>query len=93
MADNNQWNISMCAIDYYIWWRGLKWIITTYASIVPFYPDKEEYTAYLCGALNYYLIANEIIDGAKKCAILMPGCGPLAYKIIRSLVNTETRNT
>ena len=49
-----------------------------HGSIVQFDPDKEEWTSYV-EHLNYYLITNEITDDAKKCAILMSGCGPSAY--------------
>ena len=41
--------------------------------------------------LNYYLIANEVTDNAKKCAILMSRCGLINYKMIRSLMDSETR--
>ena len=43
--------------------------------------------------LNYYLITNEIIEDAKKCAILMSGYGPTTYKTIRSLMDSETSKT
>ena len=39
------------------------------------------------------LIANEVTDDTKKCAILMSGCGPMTYKTICSLVDSETRKT
>ena len=37
--------------------------------------------------LNYYLIANEVTDDAKKSAILVSGCGQAVYKTIHSLVD------
>ena len=66
--------------------------MATHGSLVQFDPDKEEWTSYV-EPLNYYLIANEVTDDTKKCAILMSGCGPMTYKTIRSLVDTETCKT
>ena len=66
--------------------------MATHGSLVQFDPDKEEWTSYV-ERLNYYLIANEVTDDTKKCAILMSGCGPTTYKTIRSLVDSETRKT
>ena len=63
-----------------------------HGSIVQFDPDKEEWTSYV-ERLNYYLIANEITDDAKKCVILMLGCGPSTYKTIRRPMDTETQKT
>ena len=66
--------------------------MATHGSVVQFDPEKEEWTSYV-ERLNYYLIANEVKEDAKKCAILMSGCGPTTYKTIRSLVDSETRKT
>jgi len=66
--------------------------MAAHGSIVQFDPDKEEWMAYV-ECLNYYLIANEVTDDAKKCAIFMLGCGSAAYKTICSLVDSETRKT
>ena len=66
--------------------------MATHGSVVQFDPEKEEWTSYV-ERLNYYLIANEVTEDAKKCAILMSGCGPTTYKTIRSLVDSETRKT
>ena len=66
--------------------------MATHGSLVQFNPDKEEWTSYV-ERLNYYLIANEVTDDTKKCAILMSGCGPMTYKTICSLVDSETRKT
>ena len=66
--------------------------MATHGSVVQFDPEKEEWTSYM-ECLNYYLIANEVKEDAKKCAILMSGCGPTTYKIIRRLVDSETRKT
>ena len=63
-----------------------------HGSLVQFDPDKEEWTSYV-EHLNYYLIANEVTDDTKKCAILMSGCGPMTYKTICSLVDSETCKT
>jgi len=43
--------------------------------------------------LDYYLVANGITEenNAKEVAILLSNCGPAVYRIIRSLVDTETR--
>ena len=64
--------------------------MVTHGSIVQFDQDKEEWTSYV-ERLNYYLIANEITDDAKKCAILMSGCGLSAYKPIESRYATGNR--
>ena len=66
--------------------------MATHGSLVQFNPDKEEWTSYV-ERLNYYLIANEVTDDTKKCAILMSGCGPTTYKTICSLVDSEIRKT
>jgi len=66
--------------------------MATHGSVVQFDPAKEEWTSYI-ERLDYYLIANEVFDDAKKCAMLMSGCGPTVYKIIPSLVDVETRKT
>ena len=68
--------------------------MVTHGSVVQFDPEKEEWTSYVyVERLNYYLIANEVTDDAKKCAILMSCCGPMTYKTIHSLVDSETRKT
>jgi len=43
--------------------------------------------------LNYYLVANGITDehDVKKVMILMSNCRPTVYRILRSLVDAETR--
>ena len=64
--------------------------MATHGSVVQFDPAKEEWTSYV-ERLNYYLIANDVSDDKKKCAILMSGCGPAVYKTIRSLVDADTR--
>ena len=66
--------------------------MATHGSVVQFDPAKEEWTSYV-ERLNYYLIANDVSDDKKKCAILMSGCGPAVYKTIRSLVDADTRQT
>lgn len=66
--------------------------MATHGSVVQFDPAKEEWTSYV-ERLNYYLIANDVSEDTKKCAILMSGCGPTVYKIIRSLVDADTRKT
>ena len=66
--------------------------MATHGSLTHFEPDKEEWTSYV-ERLNYYLIANEVKEDAKKCAILMSGCGPTAYKMICTLVDSEMRKT
>ena len=48
--------------------------MATHGSVVQFDPEKEEWTSYV-ERLNYYLIANEVTEDAKKCAILMSCCG------------------
>ena len=63
--------------------------MATHGSVVQFDPNKEEWTSYV-EHLNYYLIANEVTEDTKKCAILMSGCGPTTYKTIHSLVDSET---
>ena len=64
--------------------------MATHGSVVQFNPNKEEWTSYV-ERLNYYLIANEVTDDAKKCAILMSGCGLTTYKTIQSLVDSDTQ--
>ena len=64
--------------------------MATHGSVVQFDPQKEEWTSYV-ERLNYYLITNQVTENAKKCAILMSGCGPITYKTIRSLVDSEKR--
>ena len=66
--------------------------MATHGSVVQFDLEKEERTSYV-ECLNYYLITNEVTEDAKKCAILISGCGPTMYKTIRSLVDSETRKT
>ena len=63
--------------------------MATHGSLAQFDSDKEEWTSYV-ERLNYYLI---VTDDAKKCAILMSGCGEVAYKMIRSLVDSEACKT
>jgi len=63
--------------------------MATHHFLAQFDPDKEEWTSYV-ERLNYYLIANEMIDND---TIPMSGCGPVAYKTIRSLADSEIRKT
>jgi len=66
--------------------------MATHGSVVQFDPAKAEWTSYI-KRLDYYLIANEVSNDSKKCAILMSGCGPTVCKTIHSLVDAETRKT
>jgi len=64
--------------------------MATHGSVLPFDPDKEDWSAYV-EYLDYYLVENEVENDANKVAILMSNNGPTVYGTIRSLVNTETR--
>ena len=63
--------------------------MVTHGSVVQLNPNKEGWTSYV-KCLNYYLIANEVMEDIEKCAILMSGCGPTTYKTICSLVDSDT---
>jgi len=62
------------------------------ASVLPFDPNKEDWSAYV-ERLKYYLVAYGITeeerDAAKKVAILISNFGPTGYGTIRSLVDAE----
>jgi len=64
--------------------------MATHGSVLPFDPDKEVWSAYV-ERLDYYLVANEVEDDAKKVAILMSNSGPTVYGTIHNLVDAETR--
>jgi len=64
--------------------------MATHGYVLPFDPDKEDWSAYV-GRLDYYLLANEVEGDAKKVAILMSNSGPTVYGTIHSLVDAETR--
>ena len=87
LIHGTQHNTTFSDKDY----NALQWR-HTYGSAVQFDPEKEEWTLYV-ECLNYYLIDNKVTEDAKKCAILMSGCGPTTYKTIRSLVDSETWKT
>jgi len=56
--------------------------MATQGSVLPFDPDKEDWSTYV-ERLDYYLVANEVEDDAKKVAILMSNNGPTVYGTIR----------
>jgi len=64
--------------------------MATYGSVLPFDPDKEDWSAYV-ERLDYHLVANEVEDNAKKVAIFMSNSGPTVHGTIRSLEDAETR--
>ena len=43
--------------------------------------------------MNYYFIANDVNDAAKKRSILLSVCGATTYKVIRNLVQQDKLDT
>jgi hypothetical protein len=66
-------------------------VMATHGSLSPFDPSTEDWTSYT-QRMNYYFVANEVADGAKKRSILLSACGP-TYKIIRNLVEEDKLDT
>ena len=66
--------------------------MATHGSLAPFDSSTEDWTSYT-QRMNYYFVANDVADGAKKRSILLSACGATTYKIIRNLVEEDKLDT
>ena len=66
--------------------------MATHGSLSPFDSSTEDWTSYT-QRMNYYFVANDVADGAKKRSILLSACGATTYKIIRNLVEETKLDT
>ena len=63
-----------------------------HGSLLPLDPSMEDWTSYM-QHMNYYFVANDTADGAKKRSILLSACGATTYKMIRNLVEKTKLDT
>ena len=63
--------------------------VAIHGVISPFSGDQEEWVEY-AERLDHYFIANDIVDEAKKRAILLNGVGPSTYRLIKTLSLPKT---
>ena len=59
--------------------------MSTHGKISSFNPGHEPWTSY-AERLGYYFAANDIVNEAKKKAILLTVCGPTTYQLLKSLL-------
>ena len=59
--------------------------MATHGTIKQFNPQVDDWPTYV-ERLQYYFVANDVDDAAKKRAILLTVCGAPTYKLLRSLV-------
>ena len=59
--------------------------MAAYGKVKAFNPKTDEWEVYE-EQLRFYMVANGIDDGAKKCSILLTVCGDQTFKLLRSLV-------
>ena len=59
--------------------------MATHGTIKQFNPQVDDWPTYV-ERLQYYFVANNVDDAAKKRAILLTVCGAPTYKLLRSLV-------
>ena len=62
--------------------------MAVHGMLAPFDPNEEEWVGYT-DRLSYYFTANGITDGARKRAILISCCGPVTFRLMKSLVFPE----
>ena len=55
-----------------------------HGSLAAFDSTTEEWTEYI-ERLEFYFAANGITDAAKQRAVLLSCCGPLTFRLLRSL--------
>ena len=61
--------------------------MAVHGTLAPFDPDEEDWVEYT-NRLSYFT-ANGITDGARKRAILISCCGPVTFRLMKSLVFPE----
>ena len=59
--------------------------MSTHGKISSFNRGHESWTSY-AERLGYYFAANDIVNEAKKKAILLTVCGPTIYQLLKSLL-------
>ena len=62
-----------------------KAVMATYGKIQPFNPASDEWTLYV-EKLQFYFVANGIVNAVKKRSILLTVCADSTFKLLRSLV-------
>ena len=63
--------------------------MSVHGKISQFIPSQESWSSYT-ERLEYYFIANDIQDPAKKKAILLPVCGPSTFQLLKNLLQSNT---
>ena len=64
--------------------------MATFGQVGAFREGQEEWKHWYVERLEQYLIANEVENVEKKCAIFLSTIGPQAYKLLSSLVVPES---
>ena len=63
--------------------------MSVHGKISQFIPSQESWSSYT-ERLEYYFIANDVQDPAKKKAILLTVCGPSAFQLLKNLLQPNT---
>ena len=64
----------------------------TFGKIGEFDANKEEWTQYV-ERLDYFFVANAIIDAEQKRAVFLTVIVPAAFKLLRNLIVSGERTT
>lgn len=66
---------------------------TLHGSVGAFDPETEDWSTYVQG-LEFYFASNDVTTEPKiNCSILLANCGPVTFKLVLSLAETELKNT
>ena len=60
-------------------------VMSVHGKISQFIPSQESWSSYT-ERLEYYFIANDVQDLAKKKAILLTVCGPSTFQLLKNLL-------
>ena len=63
-----------------------------HGRVTAFDQNKEDWRSYT-EQLKHYFVVNEVVDNDKKCSILLSACGPVTYRLLRSLAGADKINT
>ena len=64
-------------------------VMSVHGKISQFIPSQESWSSYT-ERLEYYFIANDVQDLAKKKAILLTVCGPSTFQLLKNLLQPNT---
>ena len=62
--------------------------MATFGNLNAFDVEKEDWNSYV-EQLDFFFVANTIVDPARKRAIMLSSCGAACYKLFRGLTQPD----